>query len=354
MTPDGRGGAAPVSPSLAWSLMRCLFAFEICFMHVSIPPWRVMEPGWIAETFYMSATRSGTVGFMMLAGAILIGQGQMPAGRYLAHRFGKFLPAALFAQLLYWALAVALAQRSLADLTWTTALEPAWGHLWFFHALAVIYIAVIPARWYVAWVERLGPRAKTFALWSPIAALLTAQAIVTWMYGFWGYLNPINLAVYCGYAWVGYVLAARFPAGLPGAGWVMLLAVIAATGATAMVSQAQGVPDSRYFHRSAVLIAVASIAQFLLVLRIASRGFRPAVEARVHALARLTLGIYIIHPMFIELGNWTPGWALAGHLEWLSLPLSATLLFILSAAVTQLAFWCTEALARRWNPPARA
>jgi len=74
-----------MQPNPAWSLMRCVFAFEICLIHLCSAVWSQPQDGWMAETVFMSITRTGTVGFMMLAGAILIGRGLGSTGSYLSH-----------------------------------------------------------------------------------------------------------------------------------------------------------------------------------------------------------------------------------------------------------------------------
>jgi len=93
--------AAVTGLNPAWSLMRCVFAFEICLIHLCSRAWFQPEEGWIAETIFISITRTGTAGFMMLAGAILIGRGLGSVSNYFAHRLRLWLPVLALAQLIY-------------------------------------------------------------------------------------------------------------------------------------------------------------------------------------------------------------------------------------------------------------
>jgi surface polysaccharide O-acyltransferase-like enzyme len=324
-------------PNPAWSLMRCVFAFEICLIHLCSLLWFKPQEGWLAETIFMSAARTGTVGFMMLAGAILIGRGMGPVGDYLATRLRRWLPVLVLAQALYLGLDLVLGQESRASLSWRDAIEPAWYHLWFFYALGTVYLMVVPMRWYAAQAARLPPGYRRVALWGPVAGLLAGLAWITATIGFWGDLRPLNLLVYCGYAWTGHVLATTFPAGTPWAGRLMLLGVGGATLATTLATEAAGAPVPIYFHRCTVFVALAAMGQFLLLLRVNAQAWSTPATTRLNATARLTLGIFVVHPLLIALGGWPPDWVVAGAREWVTLPVAAATLFAVSGLVT----WAT-------------
>ncbi len=321
-------------PNPAWSLMRCVFAFEICLIHLCSLLWFRPEEGWMAETIFMSAARTGTVGFMMLAGAILVGRGHFPVGDYLAARLRRWLPMLVLAQGLYLGLDLLVGEETLASLSWTDMVEPAWYHLWFFYALGVVYLMVVPMRWYAAQAARLSPGYRRTALWAPVAALAAGLAWVTASGGFWGDLRPLNLLIYCGYAWTGHVLATTFPTGTPWAGRLMLLGVGGATMATILATESAGVPVAAYFHRCSAFVAIAAAGQFLLLLRANTLAWSARTTTRLNALARLTLGIFVVHPLLIALGGWPPDWVVAGAREWFTLPVAAATLFAASGLVT--------------------
>jgi|GEM_PF-5063009 len=314
--------------------MRCVFAFEICLIHLCSLVWYKQQDGWMAETIFMSAARTGSVGFMMLAGAILIGRGSGPIADYLAARLRRWLPVLVLGQLLYIGLDLLSGGETLATLSWQNVVEPAWYHMWFFYALGLVYVVVVPMRWYAARAARLPPKYRRVALWAPVAGLLGGLGLVTAISGFWGDLRPLNLLIYCGYAWTGHVLATTFPNGVPWAGRLMLLGVSGAGLATTLASEWAGAPVAAYFHRCSVFVAVAAMGQFLLLLRANSLAWSESMAARVNAVARLTLGIFVIHPFLMAIGQWPPAWALEEQAEWVTIPLIAAALFVVSGLLT--------------------
>ena len=323
------------APVFAWSMMRCIFAFEICLIHICSPVWGTPQQGWMAETVFMSITRTGTVGFMMLAGAILIARTSGTVSGYLSYRLRRWLPMLLIAQLIYFSLGFWIGSETFDDFGWFAVFEPAWYHLWFFYALGAIYIMVIMMRVYAAWAARLSGRRQYAALWLPVVAMLAGLSWSTLINGGgWGDLRPLNLVIYFGYAWTGYVLMVAFPRGAP-SGWCMLIAGgSAAALATALASEAAGVPVPNYFHRCTLFIAVAAMGQFLLLLQANKVAWRPVTIHRVNRLARLTLGIFVIHPLVIAVLRWPYDWALVESIEWISLPIAAVVLFGISGTLS--------------------
>lgn len=317
--------------------MRCVFAFEICLIHLCSTVWTQPQEGWMAETVFMSITRTGTVGFMMLAGAILIGRKMGSAGSYLSHRLRRWMPAILTAQVLYIAFALWTGLESFEDLTWMKTVEPAWYHIWFFYALATIYVMVLPMRWYDAWAQGLAPTKRLLALWLPVAVLLAGLAWLTlWRGGTWGDLQPLNLLVYFGYAWTGHVLAVTFPRGAPKGWWLFVAGVAAAALATTLASEAAGKPVPYYFHRCTLFIAVATMGQFMLLMRAQAATWTATTTDWINRVGRLTLGIFVVHPLVIAASGWPHEWALVDSFEWVSMPIAAIVLFAVSAAIT----WC--------------
>lgn len=344
--------AATPTLNPAWSLMRCVFAFEICLIHLCSLSWYRPQDGWMAETLFMSAARTGTIGFMMLAGAILVGRSAGGIGDYLAHRLRRWLPALAVAQVVYIALDLWSGGATLDSLRMSDALEPAWYHIWFFYALGFVYLAVVPMRWYAGWAAALAPLPRLAAIWAPVALLMGVLGFATLLRGgFWGDLRAVNLLAYAGYAWTGYALAATFPRGSSFGWWMVLGGVSAAAVTTAIASEAAGVPVASYFHRCSAFVAVAAMGQFLLLLRVATQDWREATLERLHGVARLTLGIFVVHPLIIALAGWPQPWALADHAEWVTMPVAAVVLFALSGLVTWLVLATLEALRR---PAARA
>lgn len=316
--------------------MRCVFAFEICLIHLCSLIWSVPQDGWLAQTLFMSVARTGTVGFLMLAGAILVRRTPGKTQAYLSTRLRRWLPLLMLVQLFYGGFSLYTGAEPPDDITWSDAVKPAWYHIWFFYALGLVYIVVVPMRWYANWANHLPPAAKQTALWLPVVLLLAGMGWLTALGGFWGDLRPLNLLIYCGYAWTGHVLALTFPKGTAWAGRLMLAGVAGAALATILASDAAGAPVASYFHRCSAFIAIAAIGQFLLLMRLDIRGWSKPAVGRVHAIARLTLGIFVVHPMLIVLGGWPLDWMLTDHLDWLTLPIAALALFAVSAVVTSI------------------
>jgi surface polysaccharide O-acyltransferase-like enzyme len=334
-----------MQPNPAWSLMRCVFAFEICLIHVCTSAWREIQPGWAAETLFISITRTGTIGFMMLTGAILIGRGPGNVGDYLYHRFSRWLPGLIAAQAIYIGYSLWYGLGSIEKLTWLKALEPAWYHVWFFYALVTIYVAVVPMRRYAAWAGSLPQAHGRVALWGPVAVFLAALGWGTLVAGgFWGDLRPVNLLVYCGYVWTGHVLAVSFPRGTAAGWWLLAAGVATATLATVWATENAGVPIPHFFHRCTIFIAIAAIGQFMVLLQARDVAWEASQVERLNRLSRLTLGVFVVHPLIIALAGWPHPWALVASAEWITLPLAALVLFGISSLVTWIAFSVMDAL----------
>ena len=241
-------------------------------------------------------------------------------------------------------------QATLGHLTWWDALSPAAPHLWFFYALLSIYVVVVPMRHYAIWIDGLAPARRRVAMWAPVAALLTASAVITSLGGFWGDLRPINFLFYLGFAWVGYALWATFPAGSL-AGLPLLLGGVALSVlATVAVSDDLGRTVPYMNHRCSVFTIAGAMGQFLLLLRIATLAHSPALIRRVHGVARLTLGIFIVHPLLILLSLWQAWAPTLEPGEWFVLPVATLLLFAASGAVA----WLATQTARRLSGGLRA
>lgn len=376
MTQPGTSSLAAREPRQSYfmpgPLIRCVCALLICVTHAATPLWFGFgdtgqpEGILVPATIYMLFSKTGTAGFILLAGVLLIPRTREAVGPYLTKRLHRWLPAILFAQALYLGWQLATGTLSLETLSWTDLVEPASTHLWFFYAMGVIYLAVVPMRWYVRQTDTMDGTVRLVALALPTLLTVGAMVIMALRGGAWGYLTPVNLLIYCGYAWTGYLLV-RNPPRTPWLGiFLVVIGVVGTIVITIVISEATGELEKQFIHRNSLGMAALAIGQFLLLQRLDHAITAPAWRARITRLSDLTLGIFTIHPLLMALAGGPerlivqldPAWF------WIALPAYGVALFVASAVVVwgwfrlavhlPLVPMITQDRATRFQPPGNA
>ena len=205
-------------------------------------------------------------------------------------------------------------------------------HLWFLYALAGLYLALpflAPLTeagktnrlcWFAGLAMLLGSVLPAFA---QLAQFLTG-------YPFYCGVDKAIFSVYAGYAALG-VLCGRLPltASIKYSCWIILIGGFGLTiGLSWWDFKAHGVATEKWFGFDQPAIAAASIACFFL-LRQAAIPFRflPALKAA----AGLTFGIYLCHPLIIELLR-TSGWSPPAS-AFIGIPLCSGIVLLGSAVI---------------------
>ena len=328
------GTPAPQSAKqFCWDLLRCFCAFEICLVHVTLPAWFTMDTAWNAGSVYIAIARAGTIGFLMLAGALLVPRANEPLHRYIPHRLRTWLQNIAGAYAIYIAYILLTRHAETDSPTLLALVNRHAGHLWFFWAIGTAYVAVIAMRWAVRRLHTLPPRTQTAVLLASVALFYAGLAALTANGGTYGNLSPHLLLIYCGHVWTGYVISRLVPQG----SWLGLIPVVLGVAAAVLATQAISTEAGRNItylnHRATLFIGLVAAGQVLLVLRIGHAIAQTKLAPPITSLARYTIGIFIIHPAVITASGWVHAWPTLGLPPALLLPLAAAALMAASLAI---------------------
>ncbi len=320
-----------------WSLMRCVFAFEICLVHLILPVWFALPPEWDAPGTILPFARAGTLGFLMLAGALLVARADETVANYLPKRIGVWLRNTAIVYGIYAFYAALVGGISDIDAL-INNIAGLTGHLWFFWALGAVYLAVIPMRHLVRRLRPLPETARCALMVASVAAFFIGLSAITLRGGAWGNnLAPLKIAIYCGHAWTGYVVWRLMPRGSWKGVALIGIGMAVAILATLDISREAGRNLTYHNHRATLLIGLIALGQLLVILRLAQYLRRGWLSNSLERVSRLTLGIYAVHPLLIHLSGWQLWWAEVPLPLFLLLPLGGLALMAASGTAVWLA-----------------
>lgn len=323
-------------------LMRILGAAAVVMIHVSAMPAAAVDttnPTWWTANALNAASRWGDALIIMAAGAILLGR---PADRdpfeFVRGRFMRLLPAVVFWSAFYLLLRGATVGLPPArDVVVELLRGVPYYHLWFLYMMLGMYLAIPLLR---ALVNLPDVRLHYYLL--GLCALLTpveglSRVVLDMSHASFLGLFPIYFIYLVG----GYLLYRDRPA-IPV--WVLALVpcvciVIEVLGVAVLYpSFGEPVFKLMYTNRGPLVMA-ATFCVFLLVLRLAEG--EPSWLVAWHrrggeALTRVTLGVYVLHPFWIDVLARNGIGPLYGDPapSPFAIPLTAVLVFVLSAAVS--------------------
>lgn len=329
-----------VDPRL--NLLKVLASFGVIMVHTAV--LRVSQVdlhslGWWVANIGDAAGRLGSSMFVMVGGAVLLAR---PAERdpwgMVGQRLSRLLPALLFWSVFYFA----WRQWMWGGMTWAgivqdVVLGSPWYHLWFMYMMLGLYL-MMPAMRYAVLGVGDGPGWRH---------LLAVAAGMTWFVSIAQTLQKTSHASFIGLAPLfivyflgGYYLLRRQVRLTSWQLWLgVILAIAGMAGGVALLYPAlKEWAFVLFYSNRSPFAMVLTFCVFLLALRFPAHR----VPAWVNHLGKATLGIYAIHPFWIDmLARWGYGLAQAGS-YW---PLMTLLVFALSA-VTSLALFSLPPLRR--------
>jgi surface polysaccharide O-acyltransferase-like enzyme len=329
-----------VDPRL--NLLKVLASFGVIMVHTAV--LRVSQVdlhslGWWVANIGDAAGRLGSSMFVMVGGAVLLAR---PAERdpwgMVGQRLSRLLPALLFWSVFYFA----WRQWMWGGMTWAgivqdVVLGSPWYHLWFMYMMLGLYL-MMPAMRYAVLGVGDGPGWRH---------LLAVAAGMTWFVSIAQTLQKTSHASFIGLAPLfivyflgGYYLLRRQVRLTSWQLWLgVILAIAGMAGGVALLYPAlKEWAFVLFYSNRSPFAMMLTFCVFLLALRFPAHR----VPAWVNHLGKATLGIYAIHPFWIDmLARWGYGLAQAGS-YW---PLMTLLVFALSA-VTSLALFSLPPLRR--------
>ncbi|HUP99838.1 MAG TPA: acyltransferase family protein [Aeromicrobium sp.] len=328
----GASTAAPV----AWlDLARVVATVAVVVLHTSssvVSSAATGSPAWWTGNLYDSATRWCVPVFVMISGALLLDERRSEGiGTFYWRRSSRIV-----APLVFWAAAFTvwkayLAQAEGAAFSWRDglldiALGRPFYHLWFLYMLLCLYLVTPLIRLLVRRLTRPALLALVVALFAVSAAAqlagLTERAERIW---------PLWFLPFVSYFVAGHLIVTSSRRGGRLVAWVVFVLAAAATAAWYFrAAGTEGVSENIVVHDYLGLTVIPMAFAVFWLLRGAEVN---AARARaLAALAALTLGVYALHPLFVEIIR--RHWPLADRLPLVSIPVVAALIVATSLGVT--------------------
>ena len=257
------------------------------------------EPAWWFANMSDAAGRFGSAIFVMVGGAVLLARAseERPVA-FVVERLARLLPAVVFWTVFYFA----WRQWMWGGLTWQSmakdlVLGSPWYHLWFMFMMLALYIFIPPLRLLVRDaryrnVQLYGLAACAVATCAAAALQTTGQVMHSSFIG----LAPFFIVYFVG----GYLFYCKVPQISARA---LLMGCILCVGAmavgVALLNPLLGDWSFvlMYSNRGPFAMGL-TFCVFLLGLKLSQQGLSARV---IQPLATVTLGIYAIHPFWIDM-----------------------------------------------------
>lgn len=296
-----------------FDLVRFMATYAVVQLHVATPwLWRELDvnsPFWITCLFFDVFGRSGVPVFLMISGALLLGK-QESYPSFFKKRFTRVLVPLVFWTIVY-EIKIALNHHyETGDVTWQNIYSilknpftgPVYDHLWFLYMIVGMYL-ITPFLRRVIPVLTKSDLYYLFGLW------IFSNVILPLVYNYTSLRLGLNIPVvtaYLGFYVVGYYLMQyKFNPKQIKIAWIIFVgSYLLNIFIVWLDSSTHGevVPFYLSHHRPGIFIQ--SLAAFILLEYYAMKAFTRYSEKKFKRLAFLgstTFGIYLVHPLFIEL-----------------------------------------------------
>ena len=317
------------------SLLKLLASMAVVVVHTSM--WRVSQGdvhslGWWGANVADAAGRFGSAMFAMVAGAVLLARPAEEAPwRFVGQRMQRLLPAVVVWSVFYFVWREWMwGGLTLASMSKDVVLGSPWYHLWFMYMMLGMYVVLPLLRYVVLGVGASGGWLYVLA----VSALLTWGASIAQTMQHLSHASFIGLVPFFAvYFWAGYYFRQRqMKVGRLSLALAGLLAVAGmALGVACSYPQMKDWAFVLFYSNRSPLAMLLTFALFLAVMRVPAAR----IPAWVAPLGSVTLGVYAVHPFWIDMLG-SAGWslALAGD-AW---PLVAVVVYALSMATSLLLF----------------
>lgn len=316
---------------------RIIAMFAVVVVHVAVTTLLttadITSRAWWIANAYDSLARWGVPVFVMISGSLLLAEHKTETlTEFYRKRTARVLIPLVFWTLFYlaWAYLKGLskgAAPSLSSLGLSLLPGLPYYHMWFLYMILGLYFATP----FIRIILRNMSEHEVRVL---VAVMFVAQAINAW-YLYFDKQEPLffnRFITYLPYFIIGHLIvrAGRKPR------LSLLVAIFSASVALSAVglyilSSRAGLERGVYFYNylSITVIPMSISAMYLLM-----RAGRPILgdAKRTHRLADLTLGIYLVHPVAIEVLK-RLGLSVSTSNVAFMLPLTSCAVFIVSAAL---------------------
>ncbi|WP_423840512.1 acyltransferase family protein [Vibrio mytili] len=301
---------------LFFDLLRCVAAVAVIAIHV-LAPYRnelgvIPLDQWLTAVGINSVTRWAVPVFILITGALMLSDKRPFDGKYyLRRRLGKVLIPFLIWSLFYAYLSGWTAQGfdsgSVKDVLSSSLHHATYYHLGFFYYFIPLYLVIPLFQWLVRNVDD-NVLYTYLAVWLFTSTLFLFKIDGPWSNQMW---------LYMGYLPLGYVLFQKVPLNRPVVTLFTVLGVIALVVTfTMLVSNSLEAGKYKVGHWLSykTLNVILAASMVFMLGRYFGEGLTPNVQKVVSFISQHSLGIYLLHPIFLwpmkEFGWYT------GHPVW--------------------------------------
>ena len=302
----------------AMDLLRILACVMVVLIHVSSQNWYALtpeSPDWLAMNIYDSMARPAVPLFLMMSGAFMLAPEKMLSIRRLWLRYMPRLAGAYA----LWSMVYALYEQTgaltdFSGLTFAAVVKSAvvgQYHLWYLPVIIMLYI-LLPVLRAALHGDGDGERRRCEYLLLILLAYGTLKATIL-CFDFPGQLYVQNLAdkfsfgalsAYAGYFILGYYLYRyRLPRAARIALYVLgLCSAPVIAFATYIISVWSGAPDERFYTVFFVPALCAAATLFVFFRELVSKlNFSHFAKRSIGFISSCTLGVYLVHVLFLNL-----------------------------------------------------
>ncbi|MGL6262070.1 acyltransferase [Vibrio sp. WXL210] len=327
---------------LCFDLMRCVAAIAVIAIHV-LAPYRhelhaIPFDQWLTAITINGLSRWAVPVFILISGALMLSDTRpFDLGYYVKRRLGKvFIPfvvwSLFYAMLAGWS-AQGYDSQVTAEVLGSSLTHATYYHLGFFYYFIPLYFVIPLFQW---GLRHYGESflVSYVGLWGLTSLLFLLRIDGPWSNQLW---------LFSGYLPLGYLLLNRFNLSARNTAVVGTLGVASLLLTVTMVVYLSLTHGEYTFERwlsYKTLNVVLAASMVFVVCRYAGESLSPNLQRMVSLISRYSLGIYILHPIFLWPMN-EYGWY-QGHPLWV-IPVWV----VLSSAGALGVSWC---MARsRWT-----
>jgi surface polysaccharide O-acyltransferase-like enzyme len=283
---------------------RILAIFAVVFLHVAAIVVTGTDVGslyWWAGNLYDSALRWCVPVFVMISGALLLD----PAKAEDMRTFYAKRASRIVAPLIFWS-AVYLAWNAFKTINAGNQFAPvsllrglASGkphyHMWFLYMIVVLYLFTP----FFRMITKSATRGEIATITFLSFAIAAMNSVVTTIYPAGPSLFVNWFLAYIPYFFLGYLIAITEARASRPVLWTILALSIAATAiGCRLLARYQSLDAGLYFYNYLSITVIPMSISVMFLLKQWNKPFISSDAAR--KLSRLTLGVYLIHPIIFE------------------------------------------------------
>jgi surface polysaccharide O-acyltransferase-like enzyme len=342
------------SRAVHFDLVRFIATFIVVQLHVATPwLWREADVNsgfWITCLFFDTFGRVGVPIFLMISGALLLAKEETYPS-FFKKRFTRVLLPLIFWTVVYEIKVVADHHFLKGGVEWSTIYSvlrnpisgPVYDHLWFLYMVIGMYL-VTP------FLRRILPVLRKQDLYYLLGLWIFSNVLLPLIYNYSSFKLGLNIPIvtsYLGFYVLGYYLMQyQFNLKQIKIAWIaFIISYLFNVLIVWLDSNAHGKVEIFYLSHHRPGIFIQAIAAFILLEHYAMLAFHNFSEKKYKILAylgSLTFGIYLLHPLVIELfegifmgviGIYPP----AIHmLPFITIPIAAAIILLITMGIVAL------------------